>query len=41
MKTTSFHCFVIFRKRHSESYFITAMLKVCSEQLCATLTPAF
>ena len=32
---------VIFRKCHSESYLITSVFKICSQQLRATLTATF
>ena len=36
------HCYgIFFRKWHSESYLITAMFKVPSQQLRGTLTTAF
>ena len=41
MRTTSVTVMGIFRKCHSGSYLITAMFKVCSQQLRATLTAAF
>ena len=41
MRTTSVTVIINFRKYHSESYIITAMFKVCSQQLRATFTTAF
>ena len=41
MRTTSVTVVVIFWKCHSESYLITTMFKICSQQLWAILTPAF
>ena len=41
MRTTSTTVMVIFRKYYSESHLITAMFKVHSDQLRATLTTAF
>ena len=41
MRTASVTVMVIFRKWHSESYLITAMLKVPSQQIRGTLTTAF
>ena len=38
MRTTSVTVTVIFRKYHYEGYLITAMFKVRSQQLRATLT---
>ena len=41
MRTASVTVMVIFRKWHSESYLITAMLKVPSQQIRGTLLTAF
>ena len=41
MRPTSVTSMVFFRKSHSESYLITAMFKVRSQQLQARLTTTF
>ena len=41
MRTTSVTVMVVFRKCHSENYFITATFKVLSQQVRGTLTTAY